>query len=198
MLSVLVILSMVGIASAEESEFSVENIATYFLNDALSQPAYFSLPDLNGKSIYLCDPINPYVLVGNQLYVYDDVECYLIKTDDEIIASVVLCYDGDELLSACLDNSIAETINANCDIDEAFQLVGQDGTLYVKAADDVGTNNIQTFARTANIDSVASKIEDAEGDLRALSVKSQLTDIVTGSLAMYYYGDVKTWGESLY
>lgn len=166
-------------ASAEETAFSVEDVAVYLLNDALAQPNYFLLPDLNGKNIYLCNAINPYILKDDELVIQDDVECYFIKTDDNFIASITLCYDNDKLLTASLDIGLAEFIDANCDIDEAFALVGYNGTLYVKTAGGVVASNAQVSVRTVNTDAISNTIDNSAGNLEVLSSKSRLTEIVT-------------------
>lgn len=183
LLATCLLLNIACFAAASEPTFSIEEVATYFMNDALEQPNSFHIPDLNGKNIYLCNAMHPYVLNGNELQVNNNVVYYLVKTNDEIIASITLCYANGTLMSASFDPYVADIINDNCEVDEAFQLIGQDGILYVKTADDVCTSNAQTFTRTSSVDTVVRAIENAEGDLRELSVKSQLTDIITNPVA---------------
>ncbi len=177
LLSFILVLSTASISSAVESKFCIEDVAVNLLNDALKQPNVFNIPNMNNKSIYLCNPINPYRLKGDELLPLYDVALYLVRTDDEIIASITLCYQNGNPISASLDTYIAEVINTNCSIYDAFQLIGENGTLYVKTANNVGTSTFSATTRTTDIDSTASLINNIAGNPEVLSVKSELTTV---------------------
>lgn len=160
-------------AFAKEAAFSVEAVAVELLNDALAQPNSFILPDLDEKNIYLCNPIHPYALIENELQSCEDIEYYLIKTETEFIGCITLCYVDSVLMSASLNLDIATQLNETCETDDAFQLVANNGLLYIRtAASPIATNGVDT-------DSTVFAIASASGHLEVATVRSQLTGIVT-------------------
>lgn len=178
LLVVILCLNVTIFAVATEQTFSVEQVAVELLNDALKQPNYFDIPDLDGKTIYLCNAINPYTLEGDDLQLCNDIEYYLVKTDDEYIACITLCYKEGELVSACLNIGVAETVNVYCDVNEAIQLVVQEGVLFVKTENNLAEEVIDTQgARTVAV--VSHIIDDMEGTLEIPTVKAQLVGITT-------------------
>ena len=179
LLVVLICLSMASVASAEGIAYSVEETAVYLLNDALTMPNDFPLPDLSGKTLYLCNAISPYTLKGDKLQPCNDIEYYFVRTENELIACITLCYENGNLLSACFDISTAETLSANCKIDEAFQLIAQNGKLYVKTADDINAEITRMPSETKFLNSISAKIVGTADNTEVLTVKSTLTGVIT-------------------
>lgn len=167
-----------GLPGTATQNVAVEDIAVQLLNDALSKPNYFDLPELEGRSIYICDAINPYAIMEGELIRCSDIEYYLVRTDSEYIACITLCYGEGELLSACLNIDLANAIEANGDINEAIQIVAQNGGLYVRTENAEETENQaqQMHGRRVDAD------DELLWDLEIPTVKVQLDGIVTNPI----------------
>ena len=150
------------------------------MNDALSKPEVFDLPDLTNETIYICEAIHPHTLGDSGLVSSENIEYYLIRTDDEIIACITLCYVEGQVASACLNIGLVKMVNAVCDSNEAFQLVVRDGSIYIKTSDGVvkGAEDQQTMVTSLDDDTVTVSINAVPGNLEALKVKNQLTGII--------------------
>lgn len=167
---------------ASESTFSIEDVATELINDALAQPNEFGLPDLNGQNIYLCNAINPYTLEEDELIPCSNIEYYIVKTDDSFVACITLCYSDGMLLSASLDVNIANVLNSACSTDDAIQIVTEGGSVYIKTESDVSNSTSSQTSRISEVDITENAISQAEGKPDVLTVKSQLSEIVTNPI----------------
>lgn len=147
----------------------------------MTHPDEFNLPDLTNEMIYICRPIHPYVIEGNRLAQCNDIEYYLIQTESDIIACITLCYEGGAVVSACLNIGLANIINEHCDMGEAFQIVVQDGTVYIKTSDSVvnGMANTQIMSVKAEEDDAIATINSIRGNLEKLSVQNELLGVIT-------------------
>lgn len=88
--AIIILLSSATFAFASESQPTVEVLVTTLLNDALANPNEFELTDLTDTNVYLCNPINPYVLDGYTLQKNNDVEYYFVITDSEFLSCIKL------------------------------------------------------------------------------------------------------------
>lgn len=180
LLACVLLCNYLPVVSAVEQETSVEQIAVNLINDALSQPNEFALPNLSDETLYICKAIHPYKLENDALIESTNIEYYLVKTENYFVACITLCYVNNELISACLNIGMAEMLNAACDISEAFQIVANNGTLYIKTADGVTNCSVGAKTRGLGADSdIASAIDRAQGSEEALSVSGVLSGIVT-------------------
>lgn len=181
---VLMLFNSAIFAQAVDLEFSIETVAVELINCALSDPNNFHVQDLTGETLYLCNAINPYALTGGDLLACDDIEYYLLRTDDAFIACVTLCYDNGVLASSSLNFYVSDVLNANCNIEDEIQLVTHDGIVYVKTADAVsaGLVSMQNATSAASADTVAQQIANTADDLEALSIKSQLSGVNTNPI----------------
>ena len=165
--------------TASEQDFCVEQVAVQLINDALSKPGVFDLPDLTNETLYICDAIHPHTLDDSGLSPSDNIEYYLIRTDDEIIACITLCYVEGQVASACLNIGMAKMVNTVCQADEEFLLVVRDGSLYIKTDEGVvrGTEDMQPMPISMEDEAVRASIGAAQGNLGVLEVKSRLEGI---------------------
>lgn len=171
-------------AFAAESNFNVEQTATILINNALTHPDEFYLPDLTNKAIYICRPIHPHVIEGNGFMQCNDIEYYMIRTENDIIACVTLCYEDGEVVSASLDIGLANIINGHCELEDAFRIVVQSGTVYLKTADGVvnGMASAQVMPRDAEQNVTIASINNIEGELDTLIVQSELLGIIANPI----------------
>lgn len=167
--------------SAQESSVCVESIATELLNDALTHPYDFTFPNLSGKTLYLCNAVNPYALQDNKLIPNEDIEYYIVKTDDAFIACITLCYSNGTLLSATLDLNISNTLNYACSVSDPVQLITEDGVVYVKSNDGVFSDSdaITRISPSTNIKETEAFLYEADGNVQTLTVQCELTEIET-------------------
>lgn len=92
---------------ATESSFSVEKLAVELINDALTHPDEFDLPNIGSTNVYLCEAINPYAFENSSLRKSEEIEYYFVITDSEYIACITLCYKNDEPVSVSSNVSLA-------------------------------------------------------------------------------------------
>lgn len=164
MLAVLMCIMSAPSAMASERKINIEQVAVQLINDALSKPEVFDLPNLTGETLYVCEAVHPHTLSDSGLVSSDNIEYYLVRTDDEIIACITLCYVEGQVASACLNIGLAKMINAVCEVDKAFQLVVQDGSLYIKTEEGVirGTEDHQSRINTLEEDTILTSIDSAK------------------------------------
>lgn len=181
LMSAVLCLSLCCPAFASETSFCVETVAEELINDALTQPSQFGLPDLQDENVYICNAVNPYTICNDVLTQCEGIEYYLVKTDDAFIACITLCYDDGILISATLDLHIADVLNNVCSPADAIQLITYDGTVYVRTDDAISDGtasypSVRSLYENNEVQTVATLIEDGPVEL---TVKSELTDIVT-------------------
>lgn len=179
LLMVIILLLSTSFVSATEALPSIETIATDLLNDAIANPNEFGLPDLEGEHVYICNPVNPYVYEGGAIERNEDVECYFVITDEAFLAYIKLCYVDGIPVSASLNTSIAEILNANCQIDDAFRLITFCGDVFLKTLDNiVKCNTSSRFIESQDIESIERAVESFD----CLTIKSRLTGIITNPI----------------
>lgn len=178
--SVVILFNLGSIVFANEETFSVEDVAVALINDAIEKPDYFQLPSVDGKSLYICNAINPYRVSDDELVNCENIEYYLVRTEDEYFACITLLYADGQLLSASLNLDVSEEISNSCTINDSIQIIVQDGNIYIRTA------NGLTNSRNNNADISDSKeqlvlqgiIATSKMRTEVPSIKSQLTGIV--------------------
>jgi hypothetical protein len=179
LLMVVVLLLSASFVSAAEALPSIEAIATDLVNDAIANPNEFGLPNLEGDYVYICNPVNPYIFEGGSIERNENVEYYFVITDEAFLACIKLCYVDGNPVSASLNTSIAEILNANCQIDDAFRLITSCGDVFLKTLDNIiKCNSSSHFAESPDI----ASIEHAVESLEILTIRSRLTGIVTNPI----------------
>lgn len=176
LLLILLCISPTQKVKAEET-FSVNEVAVQLLTSAMNNWEAIGLPDVQGESLYICNSINPYCFDGNELTVSSDVEYYLIKTMEEYIACITLCYENGAVISATLDTGIAEVLNTYDIVNEDFALIVNGGILYLKTEESVVPGNYSTagMARTVSeVDNTAYLLNKKECETYNLVVEEEL------------------------
>lgn len=164
----------VAVEQTKQAEFSVTSLAASLLEDALQNNAYFNLRKLSGE-VYLCNPVHPYYMQDGTFVADPDIEYYFIKSGDAYVACVTACYENGELSSVTFNPGMAAALEAY-DVNSAFLMVVNDGTLYVKTEDEaVVASGIDFTTRTAPAnDPVCNQIETIAADLQQPTVMQAL------------------------
>lgn len=167
------ILSPLQIIKAEEPATNVTEIVEDLLTSALKNNSYFNLPDLMNQEIYVCSPISPFLLSDNQIKRQEDIEYYLLCTQDKYIACIVLCYNNDVLVSASLNTDISSMLeDSNLNL-QAFSLIASGGDLYIKTSSEViiaNKNCNEEDATVFNQDDILLELESFDIELCEIDV----------------------------
>lgn len=152
------------------------------LCDALSNNSFFGLPSVEGKTIYLCEPISPYYINGDGLQKNGDIEYDLIRADMDYIACVTVCYQNGQFATASFGTDVALALEGLDVGTSNVLLVSSDGSLYIKMEN--GTtkwSSSETIERNENsntvseeADTVCAQLESIQCNLSAISVKGVL------------------------
>ena len=163
--AVAMILCSVVFSSAAEQQHTVESVAVQLINDALTHPECFGLPELGDEEIYICEGINPFTKVNDEMTRCQEIEYYFVRTESEYIACITVCIVEGEPKSACLDVSLANKLNEECGLNDAVRLIVQNGELQIL------TNNT---ARDNELSSYADKVTN---NFEIITIKSELAGI---------------------
>lgn len=165
----------------------IYNLVFDLLYDALSKNTYFNISNIEGKTIYICDPINAHQLVNGSLLVNSDIEYYLIKADSDYIACVTVCYESGNFSSASFSTDIAEALEYYDIGTTPVALVGYNGTLFIKTL----SGTVEWHSNISSYSTVNSALNELSE-----SVSSQITSAVCemGSIntSCILYIDVST------
>lgn len=118
-------------------EIEVYSTICDLIDKALAVEYYANLLYSDDGILYLCDPINPYHLVGDELIKDSNVEYYLIRSSKGYVSCVTVCYDEDGFLSANYNDDISAALMHNNIDDEPFELVTEDQSLYIIVGDGI-------------------------------------------------------------
>lgn len=181
LLATLLCFSFAPMAKATTTTDSIEELAVLLINDALRHPEEFGLPSLSGDTVYLCQPIHPYTISEGELIQCNDIEYYLVKTEVDVFACITLCYENGEVASISLNNTVAKIIRELCNINEEFQIVTENGVVYIKTLEGVlqGTTNAQITDTNTDCDDIIATISAAPGTMTKLMDRSELVGIVS-------------------
>ena len=134
-------------------------------------------PILKGKTIYLCNPINAHRLVDGELIANQNIEYYLVKADSRYVACVTVCYDSGKLVTASFNTDIAQALEYYDIGTNAVALVGHEGSLYIKTADECVKwnssnldNDVPINRQGVSVDSVATQIVSADCQLGSINI----------------------------
>lgn len=134
-------------ASDKSENPNIEVLAVELLSDALACNDGFSFPALKDQELYLCKPIHPQYLRNDTFVINQDIEYYLIKTDDTYIANITVCYDNGKFLSAAFGTDLAQSLVANNISCSDIALIPHDGVLYIKASDSVTSSVVSSSSQ---------------------------------------------------
>lgn len=187
------------VTATDDTESPVESIVYELLRDALSKNTYFNIPEVDGKTIYLCHPINPHYLRNNVLIPNPEIEYYLIKANTEYIACVTVCYSGNTIVSASFSTNIASALEHYNIAENDCVLVANGGFLYIKTTSSVSkwnpsaqSQDVATATLSTTHDSLIEQIHSAQCELESIAVAQEL-DISTiriGASRSWRYLDV--------